>query len=204
MASGVYLHHRYGTHGGSARIRVERGGMAERSTEKVMSDKSRYNETRFQGETNALYAEGGEQLSGYREAYAYTSRAAVQISAEHTKGRSAGKSYVYDTTINAGDGRVSQEEMHGIVSAYKAELEARGYRVGGLQYAIHDNGNHTHAHVMYATQRTLQRADDRSLKTVMRTHSEQAKERDQAKVASLETRAELAQDRRIHEQQQGR
>jgi hypothetical protein len=186
MASGVYLYHRYGTHGGTARIRVGRGDMAERSTEKVMTDKSRYNETRFQGEANALYAEGGEQLQGYREAYAYTSQAAVRISAEHIKGRSAGKSYIYDTTINAGDGRISREEMHGIISAYKAELEARGYRVGGLQYAIHDNGNHTHAHVMYATQRTLQRVDDRSLKSVMRTHTEQAKEHDQSRAATAE------------------
>ena len=204
MANSVYLHHRYGTHGGMARIRVGRGGMAERSTEKVMTDKSRYNETRFQGEANALYVEGGEQLPGYREAYAYTNRAALQLSAEHIKGRSAGKSYVYDTTINSGDGRISREEMHSIVGAYKAELEARGYRVGGLQYAIHDNGNHTHAHVMYATQRTIQRADDRSLKSVMRIHTERAKDRDQEKVARLETFAEQGQERHPHDQQQGR
>lgn len=204
MARGVFLHHRYGTHGGMARIKVGKGATAERTTQKVMTDKCRYNVTRFQGENNPLYAEGGETFAVYKDAYAYTSAAAEAISAEHMGGRSAGKSYIYDTTINAGDGRISQEEIHGIVAAYKVEMEARGYIIGGLQYAIHNNGSHTHAHVMYATQRTIQRADDRSLKTVMRTHAEQAKERDQAKTASLDTPAEQAQERQSQDQEQGR
>ncbi|GAA4012623.1 hypothetical protein GCM10022631_25430 [Deinococcus rubellus] len=185
MNSGVYVHHRYGTHNGSAKIKLAKGASAERSTQKVMTDKARYNQTRFQGEDNPLYAEGAELISDYQAAYTYTSQAADQIAAQHCKGRSAGKAYIYDTTLNAGDGRVSCEEMHGVISAYKAEMEARGYTIGGLQYAIHDNGHHTHAHLMYATQRTIQRADDRSVKTVMRSHTEQAKQRDQLKTAAL-------------------
>jgi hypothetical protein len=204
MAEGVYLHHRYGAHGGTARIRIGKGVMAERTTQKVMTDKCRYNETRFQGESNELYAEGGEVFSNYRDAYAYTSQAAVGIAADHKGGRSAGKSYIYDTTINAGDGRISREEMHAVVAAYKAEMESRGYQIGGLQYAIHNNGNHTHAHVMYATQRTIQRADDRSLKTVMRTHTEQAKEQDQAKATGIHTPSEQIQERYDHDQHKGR
>lgn len=195
MTSGIYVHHRYGTHNGSAKIKVAKGATAKRSTQQVMSDKARYNQTRFKGEDNPIYAEGAEQIEGHEAAYSYTSQAASQIAAEHLKGRSAGKAYVYDTTLNAGDGRVSREEMHGIISAYKAELEARGYQVGGLQYAIHENGHHTHAHLMYATQRTIQRADDRSVKTVMRTHTEQAKQRDQLKTAALDQPAQqLSQD----------
>jgi hypothetical protein len=182
MASGVYIHHRYGTYGGTARVGASGSGL----TTKVMTDKCRYNETRFRGEQHALYLEGGEQLPDYRAAYACTERAASQIAAEHTGGRSAGKSYIYDTTLNAGDGRISQEEMHGVVSAYRAELEARGYRVGGLQYAIHNNGSHTHAHLMYAVQRTVQRADDRELKITMRAHTEQAKEHDQHRTPPME------------------
>lgn len=202
MTKGVYLHHRYGTQGGSAQIKTGKGTTAQRATEKVMLDKVRYNETRFVGESNALYAEGGEILPGYRAAYQHTSEAADRIAQAHTKGRSAGKSYVYDTTINAGDGRVSYEEMHAIVGAYKNELEVRGYKVGGLQYALHNNGSHTHAHVMYATDRTIQRVDDRSLKTVMRTHAERAVERDQSKVVSVErVQIEQAQD---HDYQKGR
>lgn len=204
MAKGVYLHHRYGTQGGMAKIKVSKGATAERATQKVMLDKCRYNETRFQGESNELFASGGEVLADYKQAYELTSVAASGIAAAHKGGRSAGKAYVYDTTINAGDGRISREEMHGIIDAYKAELETRGYIVGGLQYAIHDNGNHTHAHVMYATQRTIQRADDRSLKTVMRTHAEQAKDRDQAKAATVDTRSGQAQERPDQDQHKGR
>jgi len=200
VISGVYVHHRYGTHNGMAKIKLAKGGSAERSTQKVMTDKARYNQTRFQGEDNPLYAEGAEPISDYQAAYTYTSQAADRIAAEHRKGRSAGKAYIYDTTLNAGDGRVSREEMHGVISAYKAEMEARGYIVGGLQYAIHDNGHHTHVHLMYATQRTMQRTDDRSLKTVMRSHTDQAKQRDQLKTAALDQPTQLL----TQEQERGR
>jgi hypothetical protein len=91
--------------------------------------------------------------------------------------------------------------MHGVVSAYRAELEARGYRIGGLHYAIHDNGSHTHAHLMYAVQRTVQRADDRELKITMRTHTEQAKEHDQARANQLMLPTEHTHGYDIHPQQ---
>lgn len=177
---GAYVHHRYGKAGGTARVTGRGGIQRDTSTDKTMSDKLRYNETRFTGEKNALYGETGETFSDYREAWEEVRRGASEVAASNVRGRSRGQAYVYDTTLNAGDGRQPHERLHAVARDYLDELRARGYRVQGVAYAIHDNGKHTHIHMMYSTHKTIQRADSAAMRQHVRQAADRAREQHQA------------------------
>ena len=169
---GVYIEHKYGHAGGNIKVQ-SKSGNSYRSTSSAMLDKCRYNETRFAGEHNDLYTERGEVIEGgYRAAFQYTSQAAQKLASENVTGRSKGKAYIYDSTINPGAGRLSEEAAHRMAQDYRGELEARGYKIDGYQYAIHQGTEHTHIHTMYASSKTLQLRDMRPMQAAMRQHVE--------------------------------
>lgn len=159
---GVYIQHRYGRYGGTIKVQGRGGNTSHRSTESAMLDKCRYAQTRFAGETNTLYDADGGDLGDYRAAYQHTAQAAEQLATTNT-GRSKGVSYIYDTTINPGSGKFSNQAAHQLASRFVEELTSKGYQVGGVQYAIHQGTDHTHIHMMYATSKTLQLRDLRPM-----------------------------------------
>lgn len=142
-----------------------------------MGDKCRYNQTRFAGEENAIYDEDGEVIEGgHSEAFERTSQGAEEL---QETGGNKGRAYIYDTTINPGLGTMSDEQAHQLVQAFREELERDGHQVEGLQYAIHQNTQHTHVHVMYATQKTLQKRTAHSIPHRMRQHADRIHEQHQ-------------------------
>lgn len=194
MPDTAYVTSRYGAQGGQCKVKSsgKRGAPAKyRSTEQAMSDKCRYNETRFAGESNTMYDEHGDVIEGgHVEAYERTSAAAEEL---RETGGNKGRAYIYDTTINPGLGMVSDEQAHQLVQAFKEELERDGHRVEGLQYTIHQNTNHTHVHVMYATQKTIQKKTAHGLPRRMRQHADRIHEQHQVREATREqtTRREV-------------
>lgn len=178
MSEHVYVSHRYGHHGGSIKV-LSRGGAKYRSTEGAMIDKARYNETRFSGEKNTAYNEEGQVIDGgYRAAYLHTRNGAESVAKTNLTGRSRGKAYVYDSTINPGAGRLIDEKAHQIAQRYVEELRERGYRVEGYQYTIHQGTEHTHIHAMYASHKTIQRADLGGVSKSMRQYLDTTQEKE--------------------------
>ena len=194
MAETAYVTNRYGAQGGQCKVKSsgKHGAPAKyRDTAQAMSDKCRYNQTRFAGESNAMYDEHGDVIEGgHTKAYERTSAAAEEL---RETGGNKGRAYIYDTTVNPGLGVVSDEQAHRWVQALKEELERDGHRVEGLQYTIHQNTNHTHVHVMYATQKTLQKKTARALPHRMREHADRIHEQHQIREATREqaTRREV-------------
>lgn len=181
MSEHVYVDHRYGHHNGAIKFDTK-GGSKYRSTDDAMLDKARYNETRFSGERNVIHSEEGVPIEGgYKAAYAHTRAGADRVAATNTSGRSRGRAYVYDTTVNPGVGRLSDEAAHRLGQAFAEELRARGYRVEGYHYTVHQNTDHTHLHVMFASHKTIQRPDLNRMSTDMRRHVSQEQEREQTR-----------------------
>lgn len=182
MSEQAYTEHRYGTHGGATKVKPARSGGQEkyRSTESAMSDKMRYNVTRFEGEQNTVHCDNGEETTDYRAAYEYVKEAAQRIADEKTTGRYKHQSYIYDTTMSPG-GRFSDEQAAHMVQAYKEDLQSRGIRVEGMTYVIHQNTQNTHVHMMYATDKTLQRTDNAQNKVQMAREADKLRTPEQAR-----------------------
>ncbi|TSA79536.1 hypothetical protein FNU79_17755 [Deinococcus detaillensis] len=195
-------HHRYGRHGGTARVKGRgrhQGVTTERKTDVTMADKSRYNATRFSKENYALYDADGEAIrGGHQEAFAQTREAAdhIQVMA---KGRNKGRAYIYDTEISPGNGRLSDQSAHRITAEYIEVLRSQGHQVEGVQYVIHQNTQHTHVHLMFATQKTIQKSDDRSAKYKLREVADRLRDIDK----SLDTIREVVEVQQDHLKSRG-
>ena len=168
----------YGRHGGQAKT----GGSTQgQTTAQFVANKAHYAEGRGEGEHNALYREGGERLDDWQEMRDTVNEAAQDIADESERSRA----YVVDVMISSGDERIDHEDMHAVASSYAEEMRERGYQVEGYTYAIHDNGDHTHVHAMYATDKTPQKTDVEAVKHELREHT------DHAKASTLEREGQL-------------
>ena len=194
MSEQAYTEHRYGWANGQTKVKPARTKGAEkyRSTDSAMSDKMRYNVTRFSGEQNAVHSadESGDTASttDYRAAYQGVQQGAAKIAAESRTGRAA----IYDTTLSPG-GRLTDDQAHQLAAIYKADLERRGYRVEGMTYAIHQGTKNTHLHMMYATQKTIQKADNAGNKREMATQADKLRTAEQRREWAAEQARSAAQ-----------
>ena len=178
MAEQAYTEHRYGHHGGTTRVKPARTGGTEkyRSTRSAMGDKMRYAITRFSGEENTAHCSDGTETTDHCAAYQHVSDAAQRI-ADTSK---RGAAYIYDTTLSPG-GQFTDEQAAQLVDAYRADLEARGVRVEGMTYVVHQNTRNTHIHMLYATQKTVQHGDNRGNKRSMAQEADKLRTPEQAR-----------------------
>lgn len=162
-------------------MKPARTGGAEkyRATDSAMSDKMRYNVTRFEGEQNTVHCDNGEEMTEHKAAYTYVQEAAQHIADTNT-GRNKGKAYIYDSTMSPG-GRFSDEQAAQMVEAYRADLERRGMRVEGMTYVVHQNTQNTHVHMMYATNRTIQQGENAGNKREMAREADNLRTPEQAR-----------------------
>lgn len=198
MAEQAYTEHRYGHYGGTTRVKPARSGGAEkyRSTESAMGDKMRYNVTRFEGESNSVHTDDGGETTDYKAAYSYVTNAAQRIADTNT-GRNTGVAYIYDSTLSPG-GKITDEQAVQLVDAYKADLESRGLRVGGMTYTIHQNTQNTHVHMMYATNRTIQHNENKTNKVQMAKEADKLRSPEQAR--EWQAQQERAAERKAQRQ----
>lgn len=163
-------HLRYGRHGGQTKSvgrGHQKGRTTYRDTAQVAKDWTRYSATRFGKAEYTTYAEGGDIVASHDVAYQQVSSAADAIQATET-GRNKGKAYIYSAEISPGNGRMSEQDAHRLISEYADQLRAAGHRVEGLTYAVHQHSQHTHIHATFATQKTVQKKTDSACKTHLR------------------------------------
>lgn len=141
-----------------------------------MGDKIRYAITRFAGEENTAHCSDGTETTDHRVAYQHVSDAAQRIADSSQRGAA----YIYDTTLSPG-GQFTDEQAAQLVDAYRADLEARGVRVEGMTYVVHQNTRNTHVHLLYATQKTIQHGDNRGNKRVMAREADKLRTPEQAR-----------------------
>lgn len=161
--TGVFIKHSYW------RYELPDGLPTDSAAYADLLDAAMQHATVLSGEGAALYDERGAKIvEGPLEATRLSLIAARQLAELKRKGRSHSRTYLYDSVINPGVGRMTDPAGHALMKAFCSELTSRDYFMGGLQYAVHHDTEHTHLHAVYALNKTLQLNDLHYMRRTMR------------------------------------
>lgn len=205
-------HMKYGRHGGQAKLKGrgrQAGKATYRDTARTAKDWTRYAATRFGKADYTTYDESGDIVASHDVAYQQVASAADGI-AETGNRRDKTAAYIYNVEISPGNGRMTEEQAHRLVSEYAEQLRAAGHRVEGLTYAVHQHSQHTHIHATFASQKVVVKDTDRACKRRLRQvaneltnsremEAEKAQKQEQRRQAQKEKKREARREQRRQE-----